>query len=387
MEPTLSLTIKRRSAAKGKILNFLVDPKDFEIRQRHLYEINKVLGHVVPLVGFVSGDVSEISLKATFHEDLGEDYFPFKVDEFLNAYNHVYPEDRSISEVILKAGPIEVECFIAGYRYEPILFGANYRVIGLNLELRLISCKEPVFSKDVPPLDLKDGIEVASTAALAQIIRLSMGATAPFAIPAPSMEQMKADMEKFSKRLDDPVVVKDPPGYTPASHASGIPAFPNKSTPTDIPGYTVPVVENTSAHTPIEPIKTSDTLIDRTRLPASKGHWLGERGDSLWQSELQEVNHITNGKPIPFRDGYPDFTEWSQKTYEFDNLPLDRPKDFALANERLAKDLGLKNKAAAERYLDENNLTWHHHQDRRTLQLLPYDLHSNIPHAGGISKK
>lgn len=31
----------------------------------------------------------------------------------------------------------------------------------------------------------------------------------------------------------------------------------------------------------------------KTRLPRSNGHWSGEEGNSLWNSELEAVNKIT----------------------------------------------------------------------------------------------
>jgi hypothetical protein len=66
-------------------------------------------------------------------------------------------------------------------------------------------------------------------------------------------------------------------------------------------------------------------------------------------------------------------------------------RDFAACDRELAKRFGqLKrdgtpNQEWGYRYRQMNRLTWHHHQDGARMQLVPTDLHSNIPHAGGAS--
>jgi hypothetical protein len=49
----------------------------------------------------------------------------------------------------------------------------------------------------------------------------------------------------------------------------------------------------------------------------------------------------------------------------------DYPKDFAAANQ------------AAGYVSTPDGYTWHHHQDRITMQLVPRDLHGDIRHTGG----
>jgi hypothetical protein len=39
------------------------------------------------------------------------------------------------------------------------------------------------------------------------------------------------------------------------------------------------------------------------------------------------------------------------------------------------------------KYRKDNKVTWHHHQDGKTLQLIKRDLHNAVKHLGGISKK
>lgn len=40
----------------------------------------------------------------------------------------------------------------------------------------------------------------------------------------------------------------------------------------------------------------------------------------------------------------------------------------------------------AEKLRTERKLTWHHHEDGTTMQLIPADLNSVVPHTGGASK-
>ncbi len=61
----------------------------------------------------------------------------------------------------------------------------------------------------------------------------------------------------------------------------------------------------------------------RTRLPRTSGHWEGKPGDGYWHSDLEEVNEITGGKPIEFRNGRPIFTPWSKGRIRFEPGELD----------------------------------------------------------------
>jgi RHS repeat-associated protein len=122
-----------------------------------------------------------------------------------------------------------------------------------------------------------------------------------------------------------------------------------------------------------------------SRLPQSDGSWSGEKGNSVWTSTNPKVNGVTGGEGISFKDGYADFSKWSQGNFDFDNL-TGTNKDFDLVHERIKNDLNLRSKAEAKRFLKENGLTAHHHQNMRTIQLIPTDLHANVPHEGGASK-
>ena len=127
----------------------------------------------------------------------------------------------------------------------------------------------------------------------------------------------------------------------------------------------------------------------RTRLPRNNGKWgedgTGVPGESDWYSELPEVNAVTNGEPIPFRNGRPDFSKWSKGTIKFEPGVLDgTDADFKAVYEKVRDAKNLRSANAARILLRAKKLTPHHH-DRETIQLIPTDLHGNIPHIGSAS--
>jgi len=73
-------------------------------------------------------------------------------------------------------------------------------------------------------------------------------------------------------------------------------------------------------------------------------------------------------------EGYPDFSPHALKSVEID-MKGNYTTDYAKAN------------AAAGYSETPDNYTWHHHQDKKTMQLVPTDLHRNVPHTGGVSLK
>jgi len=133
---------------------------------------------------------------------------------------------------------------------------------------------------------------------------------------------------------------------------------------------------------PLEPGGEGST---KTRLPKSNGTWDGKPGESNWYSDLDEVNEVTDGKPVPFKNGRPDFSEWSKGEVTFKKGELTgTKKDFNKVYENIANEKGLENKTAAKQLLKEKGLT-PHHLDNETIQLIPTKLHGNIPHIGSAS--
>jgi hypothetical protein len=127
----------------------------------------------------------------------------------------------------------------------------------------------------------------------------------------------------------------------------------------------------------------------RTRLPRTRGKWgpdgRGVPGESNWYSEIPEVNEITGGRPIPFSNGRPDFSEWSKGVIKFEPGALDGSQaDFKAVYLKIQEAKGLDSPNAAKQLLRQLSLT-PHHLDSETIQLIPSSLHGNIPHIGSAS--
>lgn len=76
---------------------------------------------------------------------------------------------------------------------------------------------------------------------------------------------------------------------------------------------------------------------------------------------------------VPFTgSGHPDFARYAVKKVEI-KVTGDHQIDLALAN----KASGLKS--------TPKDLTWHHHEDGKSMQLVPKDLHNTIRHTGGVA--
>ncbi|NPC84254.1 HNH endonuclease, partial [Pyxidicoccus fallax] len=116
-----------------------------------------------------------------------------------------------------------------------------------------------------------------------------------------------------------------------------------------------------------------------TNLPAD-GKWAGEKGNSAWTPDPntpkgQEILKATEGKPIQFKDGYPDFSPFSQKNVSIE-MKGDHYQDFKAANMKA----GFGDTATPP-----PGMTWHHHEDGKTMMLVPQKINNNVPHTGGAS--
>ena len=124
----------------------------------------------------------------------------------------------------------------------------------------------------------------------------------------------------------------------------------------------------------------------RRRLPKNNGQWeSGTPGNGFWKSDIEEVNKVTGDKPIQFIDGRPIFTPYSKGSLKFPQGTLDGSrKDFDIVYEYIAQKMKLPNKTAGKQWLSQQKLTPHHLNDT-TIELIPTDLHGNIPHIGSAS--
>lgn len=137
-------------------------------------------------------------------------------------------------------------------------------------------------------------------------------------------------------------------------------------------------------------------------LPENGGTWTGEKGNSEWipdDNVIPEDRGGTNpnGKTwkelkkeygfesIPFKDGEPDFSKVAKAEIQIDNFSESRSKNFSQADIKLAEKGGCSPQEV-KKWRIENKYTWHECKDCKTMQLVPTEVHGNIPHSGGIAE-
>lgn len=134
-------------------------------------------------------------------------------------------------------------------------------------------------------------------------------------------------------------------------------------------------------------------------LPRTDGEWDGEIGNSKWKPNPDSIPKKMNPENEPwkkifdrygidsieFKDGYPDFSEIAKGEVQIEDFTEDRSINFDQADEKLAKEWGCSPEEV-EKWRKENKYTWHECEDCKTMQLVPSEVHGNIPHSGGISE-
>ncbi|PQJ71601.1 hypothetical protein BTO01_10030 [Vibrio jasicida] len=101
------------------------------------------------------------------------------------------------------------------------------------------------------------------------------------------------------------------------------------------------------------------------------------RGRKIINSDLAGQAVQTKGGVVFIDyDGFPDFSPYAEKVVRVDGLSGKMDHDVSLAMKRLALDS-----------YDKKNMVWHHHQDGKTMMLVPRNVHSTVNgglnHSGG----
>ena len=162
----------------------------------------------------------------------------------------------------------------------------------------------------------------------------------------------------------------------------------------------------------VEETKIDTVIINEVKyknIPQSGGSWSGEPGNSKWKPNRDEIPKQPDGNQkswgeildkydidgIEFKEGEPNFTPVAKENVEIGDFTTQRIDNFAQADAKLAQQWneekrdGKDNWTADDikKYRKEEKLTWHERSDMKNLDLVPREIHSNIPHKGGISKK
>ncbi len=157
---------------------------------------------------------------------------------------------------------------------------------------------------------------------------------------------------------------------------------------------------------PIEPFIVN-AVENNARIPVNGGEWSDDVGNSTWEPnpdgnpQLNNPENKTWGEilkkydieGIPFNDGDPDFSEIAEGEVRIDDFTESRDKNFRQADEKLSEQWTQEGKDGKEwtprevaEWRKENGYTWHECKDCTTMQLVPSEVHNNIPHSGGISE-
>ena len=131
---------------------------------------------------------------------------------------------------------------------------------------------------------------------------------------------------------------------------------------------------------------TYDERINQT--PVNNGSWTGDRGESKFISELDEVNDVLKKYDIDgieYKDGIPDFSPVSEGEISHPDMGIDRNKNFRVADELLAKQLDVPRKEITK-LRKQGKLTWHELNDMETMQLVPSVVNSKFGHLGGVAE-
>ncbi|GGL58304.1 HNH endonuclease [Sporolactobacillus putidus] len=125
-----------------------------------------------------------------------------------------------------------------------------------------------------------------------------------------------------------------------------------------------------------------------SQTPVNHGEWMGQRGESTFISDYDEVKNILEKKDlagIEYSDAIPDFSPISVHEVEISNMTTDRRLNFRNADELLAQRFGVTRKEIVK-LRKQQNLTWHELNDMKTMQLVPTVINSKFGHLGGVAE-
>ncbi|HEY9800533.1 MAG TPA: DUF4157 domain-containing protein [Leptolyngbyaceae cyanobacterium] len=142
----------------------------------------------------------------------------------------------------------------------------------------------------------------------------------------------------------------------------------------------------------------SEEVVPEQRRPTT-GEWEGTPGNSNWTPGDPNVWADINYGHIPYRNGYPDFSNFVHLGRAMGEVLIprnrfygfDRDAHFRICNEIFARRMGWTHPdgtgiiARSEAYCSANRLTWHHVEHSTILQLVPRSIHEAAQHAGGIA--
>ena len=120
------------------------------------------------------------------------------------------------------------------------------------------------------------------------------------------------------------------------------------------------------------------------RLPKN-GTWSGSPGHSDFKPSNPAALGLNANDVIPFQGGHPNFSQWSQGTFNVSNMTGDHSTDMPLIWRQIAEEKGFGSSNAARTWLSQENLT-PHHAGGNSVELIPSKLHGDVRHTGSASE-
>ena len=136
-------------------------------------------------------------------------------------------------------------------------------------------------------------------------------------------------------------------------------------------------------------IKFESTYEERlAQTPINNGKWTGERGESTFIHENNEIKEIlikVDKEGIDYSNAIPDFSPVSKGKVEIEGMSIDRNANFKKADERLAEEWGVAPKEV-RKWRKQNQYTWHELNDKVSMELVPTIINGKFGHLGGVSE-
>ena len=147
--------------------------------------------------------------------------------------------------------------------------------------------------------------------------------------------------------------------------------------------------------------------INQTPSPSNtKVQFTGTRGESFCElkpppdAKIKGILDEAGVEGIQYQRAVPDFSPVSKAQVEIPNMQASRTKNFAQADQALAKKLNESEELARgfgmepgkvtikniENYRKQNKLTWHELNDTKNMQLVPTEINATFGHLGGVGE-
>ena len=115
------------------------------------------------------------------------------------------------------------------------------------------------------------------------------------------------------------------------------------------------------------------------------GTWSGVPGHSNFIPANPKALGLQTIDVIPFKNGMPDFSKWSQGNYTVPKMTGNHDFDMPEIRRTIKKVDKHKSANAVKRMLIKKGLT-PHHSGGKLVQLIPKKLHGGVRHMGGASE-